>query len=29
MNSLENKITAPTPVQGTPEASGELADLLS
>ena len=29
MNSLENKITAPTPVLGTPEASGELADLLS
>ena len=29
MNSLENKITAPTPVPGTPEASGELADLLS
>ena len=29
MNSLENKITAPKPVQGTPEASGELADLLS
>ena len=29
MNSLEKKITAPTPVQGTPEASGELADLLS
>ena len=29
MNSLENKITAPTPVSGTPEASGELADLLS
>ncbi len=29
MNSLENKIIAPTPVQGTPEASGELADLLS
>lgn len=29
MYSLENKITAPTPVQGTPEASGELADLLS
>ena len=29
MNSLENKITAPTPVKGTPEASGELADLLS
>ena len=29
MNSQENKITAPTPVQGTPEASGELADLLS
>ena len=29
MSSLENKITAPTPVQGTPEASGELADLLS
>ncbi|KAA0939055.1 nucleoside triphosphate pyrophosphohydrolase [Psychrobacter sp. ANT_H59] len=29
MNSLENKITAPTPLQGTPEASGELADLLS
>ena len=29
MNSLENKIIAPTPVQGTPEESGELADLLS
>ena len=29
MNSLENKITAPKPVQGTPEVSGELADLLS
>ena len=29
MNSLENKIKAPTPVPGTPEASGELADLLS
>ena len=29
MNSQEKKITAPTPVQGTPEASGELADLLS
>ena len=29
MSSLENKITAPTPVPGTPEASGELADLLS
>ena len=29
MNSLENKITAPKPVQGTPEASGELADLLT
>ncbi|MBB3106579.1 MazG family protein [Psychrobacter luti] len=29
MSSLENKITAPTPVQGAPEASGELADLLS
>ena len=29
MNSLENKITAPIPVPGTPEASGELADLLS
>jgi ATP diphosphatase len=29
MNSQENKITAPTPVQGTPEESGELADLLS
>ena len=29
MNSLENKITAPTPVQGTPVANGELADLLS
>lgn len=29
MNSQENKITAPTPVPGTPEASGELADLLS
>ena len=29
MNSLEKKITAPIPVPGTPEASGELADLLS
>ena len=29
MNSQEKKITAPTPVQGTPEASGELADLLT
>ncbi len=29
MSSQENKITAPTPVSGTPEASGELADLLS
>ena len=29
MSSLENKITAPTLVQGTPVASGELADLLS
>ena len=29
MNSQENKITVPTPVQGTPEESGELADLLS
>ena len=28
MNSLENKITAPTPVQGTPVATGELDDLL-
>ena len=29
MNSLENQITAPKPVQGTPAVSGELADLLS
>ena len=29
MGSQEKKITAPTPVQGTPEASGELAELLS
>ena len=29
MNSQEKKITAPIPVPGTPEASGELADLLS
>lgn len=29
MSSLENKITAPTSVQGTPVASGELDDLLS
>lgn len=29
MNSLEKKITVPIPVPGTPEASGELADLLS
>ncbi len=28
MNSLENKITAPTSVQGTPVATGELDDLL-
>ena len=29
MSRQEKKITAPTPVQGTPVASGELADLLS
>ena len=29
MSSQEKKITAPIPVPGTPEASGELADLLS
>ena len=29
MNSQEKKITAPIPVPGKPEASGELADLLS
>jgi len=28
MNSLEKKITAPIPVPGKPEASGELDDLL-
>lgn len=29
MSNLENKITAPTSVQGTPVASGELDDLLA
>ena len=29
MSILENQILAPEPVQGTPVASGELADLLS
>ena len=29
MNSLESNVKVPTPVQGTPVASGELADLLS
>lgn len=28
MSTLDNKITVPTPVQGTPEASGQLGDLL-
>ncbi|MBH0094999.1 nucleoside triphosphate pyrophosphohydrolase [Psychrobacter sp. NZS113] len=29
MNTLDNKITAPAPVQGTPEATGQLNDLLA
>ncbi|MGP5213876.1 nucleoside triphosphate pyrophosphohydrolase [Psychrobacter immobilis] len=29
MNTLDNKIAAPTPAQGTPTASGELDDLLA
>ena len=29
MNTLDNKIAAPTPAQGTPVASGELDDLLA
>ncbi len=29
MNTLDNKIVAPTPAQGTPVASGELDDLLA
>ena len=29
MSNLKNKVKVPTPVQGTPVASGELADLLS
>ena len=29
MSNPKNKVKVPTPVQGTPEASGELADLLS
>ena len=29
MNSLESNVKVPTPVQGTPVANGELADLLS
>jgi MazG family protein len=29
MSILDNKATVPTPVQGTPEASGELNDLLT
>lgn len=29
MNTLDNKIVAPTPAQGTPAASGELDDLLA
>ena len=29
MSNLRNKVKVPTLVQGTPEASGELADLLS
>ena len=29
MNSLESNVKVPTPVQGTPVASGELSDLLS
>lgn len=29
MSILDNKVTVPAPVQGTPEASGELDDLLA
>ena len=29
MSTVENKISAPRPVQGTPEASGQLDDLLA
>ncbi|MBF0657462.1 nucleoside triphosphate pyrophosphohydrolase [Psychrobacter sp. NG25] len=29
MNTLDNKITVPAPVQGTPEATGQLDDLLA
>ena len=29
MNTLDNKITVPKPVQGTPDATGELDDLLA
>ncbi|MDN3452557.1 MULTISPECIES: nucleoside triphosphate pyrophosphohydrolase [unclassified Psychrobacter] len=29
MNTLDNKITVPVPVQGTPEATGQLDDLLA
>ena len=29
MSNLKNKVSVPTPVQGTPVASGELDDLLS
>ena len=29
MTTLNNKIVAPTPVQGTPDASGQLEDLLA
>ena len=29
MSTVENKIAAPEPVQGTPEASGQLDDLLT
>ena len=29
MSSEESNVKVPTPIQGTPEASGELADLLS
>lgn len=29
MTTLNNKIVAPTPVQGTPDASGQLEDLLT
>lgn len=29
MTTLNNKIVAPTPVQGTPATSGQLEDLLA